>query len=124
MSKSKKINSKSKESEKLEKINRMDSEKVEDMFSQAFRQKVDSNEDGIVVEEFDCSVEKDLTSSIIKIKVTIYGFAGNASRRNFHDKKSKKVAKSFKEININDVPFCLEDSFDLNTNDYVLIYSN
>jgi hypothetical protein len=63
-----------------------------------------------------------LTSEVVSAKVTVYGLAGTTSKPSFHNKKTGKVAKGFDKIKAGNFLFKFDNSFDLNTNDYALVY--
>ena len=99
------------------------SEKLEDMFAVAFKEAISNSKGAVSMDEFECIVEKDLAAGIVNVKVTVYGLAGTTSKPSFHDKRNDgKIAKGFGNIKVGDYSFKFENSFDLNTNDYVLTY--
>ena len=98
------------------------SEKLEDMFTVAFKEAIDNSKGAVTMDELECVVEKDLTSKVVTAKMTVYGLAGTTSKPGFHDKKTGKVSKGFDKIKVGDFSFKFENSIDLNTNDYALVY--
>ena len=102
----------------------IDSEKIEEMFTSAIKDIAIKSKDKINLEEIESVVEKNFTTGIIKILVTVCGLAGTATKREIHDKKNNFIAKDFKNVDIDGSIFKLSDSYDLNTNDYVLVYIN
>lgn len=110
----------------ITKLSAIENEKLEEIFEDSFRDNLKKNRN-IQIDEFDCGVEKDLMNGKTKVKVTIYGMAGTTSKKEYHDKKSGKIIKGGDKIvvskNGEEVgTFVFEDSFDLNTNDYVVYY--
>jgi len=99
------------------------SEKLEDMFTAAFKQAVSDSKGKVSMDEIECVAEKDLAAGTVSVKVTVYGLAGTTSKPGFHDKKAQKLlVKGFDKIQVGDCSFKFDNSFDLNTNDYVLTY--
>lgn len=110
-----------------EKLNVFDveSEKLEDMFLASFKKAIKDSKGDVEMDEIECVAEKNLVSKVVTMKVTVYGLAGTTSKSEFHDKKkSGNVKKGFRKINVGNYCFKFSDSFDLNTNDYVILYVN
>ena len=109
---------------KVQKTSALDvgSEKMEDMFTVAFKEALNDSRGSVSMDELECTVEKDLTAKTVSAKITVYGLAGTTPKHKFHDKKANKVADGFKKIKVGDYSFKFDSSFELNTNDYVLVY--
>jgi hypothetical protein len=101
-----------------------ENEKIEEIFATALTKAVNDSNGKIVMDEFECAAEKDLTSEIIRVKVTVYGMAGTTPKHQIHDAKSKHIAKGFSKISCEGMNFKLEESYDLNNSEYVLVYAN
>ena len=109
--------------QKVSKALKIGSEKLEDMFTAAFKQAVSDSQGKVSMDEIECVAEKDLAAETVSVKVTVYGLAGTTSKPSFHDKKANKLlVKGFNKIKVGDYSFKFDSSFDLNTNDYVLNY--
>jgi len=102
----------------------IESEKIEEMFTESFKEAVTGSNGKVVIDEVECAVEKDLAADVVTVKVTVYGMAGTTPKLQMFDKKTDKIAKGFKKIKVAGYSFKLDNCFDLNTNDYVLIYLN
>lgn len=117
---------KRKSNAKVSKLSSIENEKLESVFDESFRENLKNNQK-IQIDEFECLVEKDLMNGKTKVKVTIYGMAGTTPRKDYHDKKTGKIISGAEKVVVKmngaDVGnFIFEDSFDLNTNDYVVYY--
>jgi len=102
----------------------IESEKIEDMFTESFKEAVFDSKSDVTMDEIECTADKDLAADLVTVKVTVYGLAGTTPKAKFHDKKLGKIAKGFKKIKVGGYSFKLDNSFDLNTNDYVIVYVN
>ena len=112
-----------KKAPKVSKASEIGSEKLEDMFTVAFKQAVSDSKGKVSMEEIECVAEKDLAAGTVSVKVTVYGLAGTTSKPGFYDKKADKLlVKGFDKIQVGDCSFRFDNAFDLNTNDYVLTY--
>lgn len=109
---------------KVQKSSALDvaSENLEDIFTTAFKETVSDSKGDVSMDELECTVEKDLAAETVTMKVTVSGLAGTTPKHVFHDKKTGKIAKGFKKIQVGDCSFKFDTSYDLNTNDYVLVY--
>lgn len=119
------MNKKSKE--KISKLSSIENEKLGSIFEESFRENLKNNRN-IQIDEFECLVEKDFINKKTRVVVTVFGMAGTTSRKSFHDKKSGKIIAGAERILIRDSDgkelgfFVLEDSFDINANDYSAHY--
>jgi hypothetical protein len=115
-----------KKTTKESKLERMESEKLEELFESSFRNHIEKHRN-ISVDEFECMAERTSFSEKPKIKVTIFGMAGTTSLAEYYDKKSKKVISGGKKIplmneNTKICDFVFDNAMILNTNDYVVYY--
>ena len=114
---------KMKKAQKGSKALEIASEKLEDIFTVAFKKAVFDTNGKVSMDELECIAEKDLAAGIVSVKVTVYGLAGTTPKPGFYDKKADKLlAKGFNKIKAGDCSFKFDGAFDLNTNDYVLNY--
>jgi len=102
-------------------------DKILEMFEKSFRELLLKSEEKVAMDEIEFSLERDVSVDVkygsdIKIKITVYGLAGNITRAQFHDKKSGLIIKGFKNVDTNPFSFVFKDSYDLNSNDYVIVY--
>jgi len=101
---------------------KIDSEKLEEMFTNAFRETIEASAGNVVMDEIECIAEKDFVANIVAMKITVYGLAGTTTKLGFYNKETGKIAKGFEKIQFENCSFKFDKSFDLNTNDYALMY--
>jgi hypothetical protein len=109
---------------KTSNVFKVESEKIEDLFTHSFKEAVNDSRGAVSMDELECAVEKDIIAEIVKVNVTVYGLAGTTSKSKFHNKKTGKVIEGFNKIKVGNYSFKFDSSYDLNTNDYVLVYVN
>jgi hypothetical protein len=107
----------------------LDSAEVEDIFTIAFQELIDSRKNEITVGQFDVTATKENLGKDLMVEVTIYGLAGSTTRTEFQDRKTKKTIKGggLVETTLGSgrdgkATFKLDHVADLNTNDYRLYY--
>ncbi len=113
-------------SERLD-ISALNNEEIETLFEEAFERKVQDPKGVIRLSNWEVRVEKKEKGSVV-VAVSIYSYAGETTRIQFHDKKAGKFIKGAEEL-IVEAPrdgkkakFCLFDSVDVSSNDYILYY--
>lgn len=112
--------------EKLD-VLKLNNEEVEVLFEEAFEKKVHSRDGVVRLSSWEAKVEKRDKSEIV-VAVSVYTYAGETSRAEFHDKKSGKFLRGADEIEVTSLrddkqaTFKLFDSIDVSSNEYILYY--
>lgn len=114
-----------------EKAAKTASERLADLFTEAFQRIVNDPKNDIIVDEFECSVVKSVGSSDVTVDVRIFGFAGNTTQDEFCSKKKgcqpvllKKGAAKVRIVLDDDTPvyFHFSECRNLDATDYLLSY--